>query len=182
MLPGNLVGKAFCKVGLVLIYPSRHEYTQRAEGTLTSENKQSWNKYCMDGFLAILATEGRNQVHGYLFSILFTHQLSLCWLKIIKIDSPKTLKGFHKAIKFLLKFILKLLLTGWEMCTKSSFLWKSWISSDRKWMWPGGSAEFEFFMLSISGPNYVNIEWVEIQLADKMVNWLKATRGNGEHF
>ena len=76
----------------------------------------------MDGFLAILAKEGRIQVHGYLFSILFTHQLSLCWLGIIKIDSQKTLKGFRKAIKFLLKNILKLLLTGWEMCTKSSFL------------------------------------------------------------
>lgn len=100
MLPGNLVGKAFCKVGLVLIYPSRHEYTQRAQGTLSSENKQSWNKYCMDGFLARLATEGRNQVQGYLFSILFTHQGSLCWLGIIKIDSPKTLRASIKLSSF----------------------------------------------------------------------------------
>ena len=61
----------------------------------------------MDGFLAILAMEGRNQVHGYLFSILFTHQLSLCWLGIIKIDSPKILKGFHKAIKLLLKIYIE---------------------------------------------------------------------------
>ena len=69
----------------------------------------------MDGFLAILAMEGRNQVHGYLFSILFTHQLSLCWHKIIKIDSPKTL-GFHKAIKFPLKFYIEALLDWLERC------------------------------------------------------------------
>lgn len=149
MLLGNLV-KPFAKLGeFWFILAGTSEHTEGRGNTLKWKQTIG-NKYCMDGFLPVLAMKGsKRSSRLFIFNFVCPSAFPW-WLRIIKIDSPKTLCASINLSSF--QIYIEALLDWFEdVCTGKSFLRKSWIPLDRKWLRPHG-AQYEFFMLSISGP------------------------------